>query len=131
MGNRHDDDVGTIEGGTVANAVPGYAKMVVDVRYLDPVDFEKKKEQFQAIADKVYIKDVTTKYTPLAGLEPMVRLDGSMKLFDVYKSVYEENGFGHPEPINGWRRQRCYLHYQSWRAYCLCRWRKRRLKPYG
>lgn len=92
-------NVGTIEGGTVANAVPGYAKMVVDVRYLDPVDFEKKKEQFQAIADKVYIKDITTKYTPLAGLEPMVRLDGSMKLFDVYKSVYEENGFGHPEPI--------------------------------
>ena len=92
-------NVGTIEGGTVANAVPGYAKMVVDVRYLDPADFEKKKVQFQEVADKVYIKDVTTKMTPLAGLEPMVRLDGNMKLFDVYKSVYEEEGFGHPEPI--------------------------------
>ena len=92
-------NVGTIEGGTVANAVPGYAKMVVDVRYLDPADFEKKKAQFKEVADKVYIKDVTTKMTSLAGLEPMVRLDGSMKLFDVYKSVYEENGFGNPEPI--------------------------------
>lgn len=92
-------NVGTIEGGTVANAVPGYAKMVVDVRYLDPTDFEKKKAQFKEVADKVYIKDVTTKMTSLAGLEPMVRLDGSMKLFDVYKSVYEENGFGNPEPI--------------------------------
>ena len=37
--------------------------------------------------------------TPVAGLEPMVRLDGNMKLFDVYKSVYEEEGFGSPEPI--------------------------------
>lgn len=92
-------NVGTIEGGTVANAVPGYAKMVVDVRYLDPADFEKKKVLFQEVADKVYIKDVTTKMTPLAGLEPMVRLDGNMKLFEVYKSVYEEEGFGNPEPI--------------------------------
>ena len=92
-------NVGTIEGGTVANAVPAYARMEVDVRYLDPADFEKKKEQFEVIAGKVYIKDVTTKMTPVAGLEPMVRLDGNMKLFDVYKSVYEEEGFGSPEPI--------------------------------
>jgi len=92
-------NVGTIEGGTVANAVPAYARMEVDVRYLEPADFEKKKEQFEVIAGKVYIKDVTTKMTPVAGLEPMVRLDGNMKLFDVYKSVYEEEGFGSPEPI--------------------------------
>lgn len=92
-------NVGTIEGGTVANAVPAYARMEVDVRYLDPADFEKKKEQFEVIAGKVYIKDVTTKITPVAGLEPMVRLDGNMKLFDVYKSVYEEEGFGSPKPI--------------------------------
>lgn len=92
-------NVGTIEGGTVANAVPAYARMEVDVRYLDPADFEKKKEQFEVIAGKVYIKDVTTKMTPVAGLEPMVRLDGNMKLFDVYKSVYEEEGFGSPKPI--------------------------------
>ena len=92
-------NVGTIEGGTVANAVPAYARMEVDVRYLVPADFEKKKAAFQEVADKVYIKDVTTKMTPVAGLEPMVRLDGNMKLFDVYKSVYEEEGFGSPEPI--------------------------------
>lgn len=92
-------NVGTIEGGTVANAVPAYARMEVDVRYLDPADFEKKKEQFEIIAGKVYIKDVTTKMTPVAGLEPMVRLDGNMKLFDVYKSVYEEEGFGSPKAI--------------------------------
>ena len=92
-------NVGTIEGGTVANAVPAYARMEVDVRYLDPADFEKKKEQFEVIAGKVYIKDVTTKMTPVAGLEPMVRLDGNMKLFDVYKSVYEEEGFGSPKAI--------------------------------
>lgn len=69
------------------------------MRYLDPADFEKKKEQFEVIAGKVYIKDVTTKMTPVAGLEPMVRLDGNMKLFDVYKSVYEEEGFGSPKAI--------------------------------
>lgn len=68
------------------------------MRYLDPADFEKKKEQFEVIAGKVYIKNVTTKMTPVAGLEPMVRLDGNMKLFDVYKSVYEE-GFGSPKAI--------------------------------
>ena len=46
-------NVGTIEGGTVANAVPAYARMEVDVRYLDPADFEKKKEQFEVISLKL------------------------------------------------------------------------------
>jgi hypothetical protein len=67
--------------------------MEVDVRYLDPADFEKKKEQFEVIAGKVYIKDVTTKMTPVAGLEPMVRLDGNINRFTKKKASAARNRF--------------------------------------
>lgn len=92
-------NIGTIEGGTVANAVPAYARMEVDVRYLDPADFEKKKEQFEVIAGKVYIKDVTTKMTPVSLMQPMVELESSKELFELVKKVYEEEGFGSPKAI--------------------------------
>lgn len=92
-------NIGTIEGGTVANAVSAYARMEVDVRYLDPADFEKKKEQFEVIAGKVYIKDVTTKMTPVSLMQPMVELESSKELFELVKKVYEEEGFGSPKAI--------------------------------
>ena len=92
-------NAGTIEGGTVANAVPAYARMEVDVRYLDPADFEKKKEQFEVIAGKVYIKDVITKMTPVSLMQPMVELESSKELFELVKKVYEAEGFGSPKAI--------------------------------
>ena len=92
-------NVGTIEGGTVANAVPAYARMEVDVRYLDPAMLEAMKAKFQEINDKVYVDGVTCKMTPVSLMQPMVELESSKELFELVKKVYEEEGFGSPKAI--------------------------------
>lgn len=88
-----------IEGGTVHNAAPAYAKVTVDMRFEDPALLEPMKAKFQEINDKVYVDGVTCKITPVSTLLPMVRLAGSEKLFELVKKVYEEEGFGSPKAI--------------------------------
>ena len=57
------------------------------------------KEKLKEINDKVYVDGVTCKMTPVSTLLPMVKLDSSMKLFELVKKVYEEEGFGSPKAI--------------------------------
>lgn len=87
------------EGGTVHNAAPAYAKMIIDMRFDDPALLEPMKAKFKEINDKVYIDGVTCKMTPVSTLLPMVRLESSEKLFELVKKVYEEEGFGSPKAI--------------------------------
>ena len=89
-------NVGVIEGGTVHNAAPAYAKMFVDLRFIRPEQLEAMKPKFQEINDKVYVDGVICKMTPVSLMQPMVKLDGSLKLFELVKKVYEEEGFGSP-----------------------------------
>lgn len=88
-----------IEGGTVHNSAPAYAKITVDMRFEDPALLEPLKAKFKEINDKVYVDGVTCKMTPVSTLLPMVKLDSSMKLFELVKKVYEEEGFGSPKAI--------------------------------
>ena len=53
-------NVGLIQGGTVPNAVPGRAKITVDVRYLDPALFPEIRRQVEEVASRVYVPDTTT-----------------------------------------------------------------------
>lgn len=92
-------NVGTIEGGTVHNSAPAYAKMIVDMRFTDPAMLEAMKAKFQEINDKVYVGGVTCKMTPVSLMQPMVELESSKELFELVKKVYEEEGFGSPKAI--------------------------------
>lgn len=92
-------NVGTIEGGTVHNSAPAYAKMIVDMRFTDPAMLEAMKAKFQEINDKVYVDGVTCKMTPVSLMQPMVELESSKELFELVKKVYEEEGFGSPKAI--------------------------------
>ena len=89
-------NVGTIQGGTVANAVPDHAKIIVDVRYKDPAllpDIQKKMEQ---IADKTYVDGTHTVMSMRNSIIPMKTTDEIHQLFSLVKTVYQENGFGEP-----------------------------------
>ncbi len=88
-----------IEGGTVHNSAPAYAKITVDMRFEDPALLEPMKAKFREINDKVYVDGVTCKMTPVSTLLPMVKLESSMKLFELVKKVYEAEGFGSPKAI--------------------------------
>ncbi len=92
-------NVGTIEGGTVHNSAPAYAKMIVDMRFTDPAMLEAMKAKFQEINDKVYVDGVTCKMTPVSLMQPMVELESSKELFELVKKVYEAEGFGSPKAI--------------------------------
>lgn len=92
-------NVGVIEGGTVHNSAPAYAKMIVDMRFTDPAMLEAMKAKFQEINDKVYVDGVTCKMTPVSLMQPMVELESSKELFELVKKVYEQEGFGCPKAI--------------------------------
>ena len=90
---------GVIEGGTVHNSAPAYAKMIVDMRFTDPAMLEAMKAKFREINDKVYVDGVTCKMTSVSLMQPMVELESSKELFELVKKVYEEEGFGSPKAI--------------------------------
>ncbi|MBP2638477.1 MAG: cpg2 [Firmicutes bacterium] len=89
-------NVGTIQGGIVPNAVPGQAKIVVDVRYLDPALLPEIRQQIQAVAGKTYIQGTTTTVTELPGIGPMKRTAGVEELFSIVEKTYGEMGLGTP-----------------------------------
>jgi glutamate carboxypeptidase len=89
-------NVGVIEGGTVPNAVPGYAKIVVDIRYQDPALLPDIQRQLQEVAAKTYVRDTTTTVVQTPGIAPMQTTDGVRDLFEVVKKTYAEFGLGTP-----------------------------------
>lgn len=89
-------NVGVIEGGTVPNAVPGYAKIFVDVRYQDPALLPDIQRQLQEVAAKTYVRDTTTTVVQTPGIAPMQTTDGVRGLFEVVKKTYAEFGLGTP-----------------------------------
>ena len=89
-------NVGVIQGGTVPNAVPGYAKIIVDVRYLDPALLPDIRRQLEEAAARIYVQDTITTLTEIPGIAPMKTTEGVKELFAIVKKTYEENGWGSP-----------------------------------
>lgn len=89
-------NVGVIQGGTVPNAVPGQAKIVVDVRYLDPALLPQIRRQVQEVAAKTYVRETTTTVVEIPGIAPMQRTQGVDELFSTIKKTYEEMDLGTP-----------------------------------
>lgn len=92
-------NVGTIIGGTVANAVPDYCKVIIDIRHNNVSDRDKITQSLQSIADKTYIQGTKTVLTPSTTFAPMETTEGVMQIFELVKSTSIEEGFGTPVPI--------------------------------
>ena len=91
-------NVGVFQGGTVPNAVPGQAKIVIDIRYLEPDLLPEIRRQLQEVAAKNYVKDTTTTLTEVPGIAPMKTTPAVEDLFAVVKKTYAEMGLGTPYP---------------------------------
>jgi len=89
-------NVGLIQGGTVPNAVPGQAKIVVDVRYLEPALLPEIRRQVQEVAAKTYVQGTTTTVAEIPGIAPMKRTSGVDELFSIVKKTYKEMELGTP-----------------------------------
>jgi glutamate carboxypeptidase len=89
-------NVGIIQGGTVPNAVPDYAKIVVDVRYTDPAMLPQITRQIIEIAAKNHVEGTMTTVASGLGIKPMQTTNGVKQLFSLVKKTYEANGWGTP-----------------------------------
>jgi glutamate carboxypeptidase len=92
-------NVGTITGGTVPNAVPGYCEIAVDIRYLDPAIAPKLKEMVEGVLAKTYVEGTKTELLSFRlGINAMKTTDREKKLFALWQKVSADNGFNDPEP---------------------------------
>lgn len=89
-------NVGMIEGGTVPNATPDYARIVIDIRFLDESAIPKFTEELQAIAARTIVPGTSTTLTGGAAFKPMNTTTGVQRLFGLVKETYQELGLGTP-----------------------------------
>ena len=86
----------SFKGGTVKNAVPDYAKIAVDIRYLDPAQLPEIQAMVEKVAAKTYIDGTSTTFSFSVGIAPMQTTPGGKQLFAVVAKSYAENGWGAP-----------------------------------
>lgn len=91
-------NVGVIEGGTVSNAVPDYARMEVDFRLTDVSKYENMVKDLEKITNKSFIEGTKSEITGGTYCQPMKRTEGVMELFEHYKKTAVLLGYEEPYP---------------------------------
>lgn len=94
---QYNVNVGTIEGGTVANAAPAYCKVECDFRYTHPEDLPILRKKVDEACSRQYVPDTITKVSDSVGFATMTRLPGNLELLKIAQEVAEESGFPKPE----------------------------------
>lgn len=94
---QYNVNVGTIEGGTVANAAPAYCKVECDFRYTHPEDLPLLRKKVDEVCSRQYVPDTSTKVSDSVGFATMTRLPGNIELLKIAQEVAEESGFPKPE----------------------------------
>lgn len=94
---QYNVNVGTIEGGTVANAAPAYCKVECDFRYTHPEDLPILRKKVDEVCSRQYVPDTSTKVSDSVGFATMTRLPGNIELLKIAQEVAEESGFPKPE----------------------------------
>jgi glutamate carboxypeptidase len=92
---------GALEGGTAPNAVPDYAKVLIDVRFPDEDLIPIIKEQLKTIADKIFVRDTKSTVSYIGdsnGIQyyPMRKTYSNMKLFEYVSLIADELGYNNP-----------------------------------
>jgi glutamate carboxypeptidase len=86
-------NVGVIQGGAVANAVPDYARATIDTRAVSPNDIEPLIAALHAEAARVVVPGVRAKLSGGWGAPPMARTPQIAALASVASSCADELGF--------------------------------------
>ena len=96
-------NVGRIEGGTVVNIVPDRCHMEIDIRYLNPAQFEEAKENVARIVRETTVPGCSAEWRILHVLDPMTETEGNRRLFELIASTARENGLEEiaPQVVGG------------------------------
>lgn len=92
-------NVGTIQGGTVVNAVPDSATIAIDVRYIHPEDIDDIVEKLQKIAATQVVPDTTATLERVMGFAPMKKTEETVALYQLVESTYQEMGLAKPHDM--------------------------------
>ena len=84
-------NVGRIEGGTVVNIVPDHCHMEIDIRFLNPDQFEEAKENVARITRECTVPGCSAEWRILHVLDPMTETEGNHRLFDLIAGTAREN----------------------------------------
>ena len=85
---------GVVQGGTVPNAVPEEAKLVVDVRFKRLDQVERARRELEAVAATTYVEGTMTEMKFDVIMSPMETTDGVVALFRKLEETANEIGFG-------------------------------------
>ncbi len=86
-------NVGVIKGGTVANAVPEYCEIVVDVRFVDESSKIEYMKRIHEIASRIYIPGTSTVVSFPMIFDAMSRSEATMALFKKVNDIVIKAGF--------------------------------------
>lgn len=75
-------NIGTIEGGTIFNAVPEKCEAVVDMRFEANEELEKGKQALEAVCRKTYIEGTTTEFEYIDEMSVFETTEESRKLYE-------------------------------------------------
>ena len=93
---------GVIKGGTVANAVPDYASVIIDMRYLTDEDGADGIENLRKIAAESIIPGTTAEVGNLRErFAPMAVTEANLKLYELVKAQGEKLGLDIDKKIGG------------------------------
>ena len=100
---RHEEgttfSVGTIRGGKTFNAIPDYAAIDIDIRFVKKSAVEESIARLNAVAEKTYIEGTRTTLSGRTNFPPMETTPEIMRLFDLVARTSVENGFPMPSPV--------------------------------
>ena len=93
---------GVIKGGTVANAVPDYASVVIDMRYLTAADGAEGIESLRKIAAQSLIPGTTCEVANLRErFTPMEVTEGNLKLYEIVREQGKKLGLDIEKKVGG------------------------------
>lgn len=85
-------NMGTIEGGTVANVVSEHAKGVLDIRYEEAEQIANVLEEFEKLKKDALNRDIKVEIKQLGERPPMMPTEKTMELIDFYNKVAKDKG---------------------------------------
>lgn len=85
-------NIGTIQGGTIFNAVPARCEIVVDMRFEKNEEMEKAKENLAAVCRKTYIEGTQTEMEYIDVMHVFETTEDGLALWDFLRETAEEAG---------------------------------------
>lgn len=85
-------NIGTIQGGTIFNAVPARCEIVVDMRFEKNEEMEKAKENLAAVCRKTYIEGTQTEMEYIDVMHVFETTEDGLALWDFLRETAEAAG---------------------------------------